>query len=88
MHQRSGGDPHVVGSDQLSFGSKRPVDLTILPGDIAGPREDRVGAAQALPIPFRARGLAAGQLASHSEGDVEALLRSAGKKRSIVVTRA
>lgn len=80
MHQRGGGDPHVVGSDELSFGCKRPINLAILPGDVAGPRENRIGAAQALPVFFRASRLAAGQFAGHGEGDVEALLRSAGKE--------
>lgn len=31
MHQRGGGDPHVVGSDQSSFACQCPIDLAILP---------------------------------------------------------
>ena len=49
----------VIGTDQLSVGSQRAVDLALLPRDFGGPREDRVRAAKALPVALRARGLAA-----------------------------
>ena len=74
MHRHRGGDPEVVGADELSSGGEFPVDLAILLGDLPGPWENGVGMAQSLPIPFRSGRLAAGEFSCHRKGDIKGFL--------------
>jgi hypothetical protein len=80
MHQGGGGNPHVVGSDQLAFRGERAVDFPILPRNIIGPREHRIGTADALPVSRWACRLTAGKFPSHGKCDVERLIRVGGKE--------
>ena len=76
-----GGNPHIIGADELSSGCKGAIDFAVVPGDFRRPRQNRIRMAEQFPVATVGGGLSAGEFASYRKRDEKRIGRSCARRK-------